>query len=210
MADVIGVVGPNLRSDQSLAQVIQRFERNGSMVVADGLPSFAEMCQRGWVFGGGNKAAVTFGTALTATGVTLHLYNPLSSGKNIVLLQTRVNIITCTTSGTLAYAANVNTAAAAPATTTNAGDGRINALLGSTVPSAAGLYSVATLPAVPSFLGVVGGCVATVANVSATIVDDVRGGIILAPGSTLSVQGITIVGTGLISFLWAEVPLSSN
>ena len=41
------------------------------------------------------------------------------------------------------------------------------------------------------------------------IVDYVNGAIVVPPGAALSIQGITVVGTGLCWMAWSEVPLSA-
>ena len=67
--------------------------------------------------------------------------------------------------------------------------------------------SATTLPAVPTAIGALASVI-TAAG-AFPIVDYVDGAIVVAPGATLSIQGITVVGTGeLISMAWAEVPLA--
>ena len=169
--------------------------------------SLVEDCRLGNVYSACNSAAVTFGTALPATGVTFHLHNPSGSNVNLELVHAAVNIVTCTVSGTIVYALNSLSTAAAPATTTAITV--VSNLLGDTSTGAGRAYSVATLPSVPVQGRILAGAIATPANVAPTAVhDNPRGSIIIGPGCVLSFQGITIAGTGLFSAQWREVQIS--
>lgn len=181
--------------------------RTGEQRVSQAHARYAEAVARGNCFAGGNAAAVTFGTALTATGVTFHLYNPAGSKVNLYVMKCVINIITATTSGTIVYAANIAPTAAVPAT--NTAITIVNLLLGSANAPQAKLYSVTTLPAAPTQLRPVGGAVATAAaNAPSTVIDDVNGEIVVGQGCVLSVQGITIAGTGIIGMSWEECPVT--
>ena len=162
-----------------------------------------EAATRGKLMCASNQAVITFGTALTATAVTFTLYNPLGSPVNLVVLQTQVTVLTCSTGGHVVYAANVNNAAAIPATNTEL------VVRNCKLDGAAGfgkVYSVTTLPAAPvAIRPLIGGI--TAAGV-ASFVDYVDGCIVLGPNTAVTLQGITIVGTGLVGMVWEEVPIA--
>lgn len=195
-----GVVGPTTIQDGSNATV--RMGRDSSVIVTPTHGDHYEANSRSKIFHACNSAAITFGTALTATGVTFHLYNPLNSGVNLSVLKASVNVITCTTAGTILYAMNNNIAAAVPATNTAITIVGAN----SGVTGQAKAYSVSTLPAAPTAVRVLSGAAATFTNgAPSTLVDYVNGDIVVFPGCVLSVQGLTIAGTGVISMTWEEV-----
>jgi hypothetical protein len=204
-AKIESIIGPFLpQADNSVMNRL-RAGKTGELVVGDAHGRFFEAASRGKLYYACNQAAITFGTALTATAVTFTLYNPLGSLVNLVLLQTGVTVLTGTTAGSIVYAANVNPAAAIPATNTEL------TVRNAKLDGAAGYakaYSITTLPAAPVAIRTIGGLLgATAGGVMNSIVDNVDGSIILAPNTCLTVQGITIVGTGLISMLWEEVPI---
>lgn len=195
------VGNPGFKSVGSLV-TRPRAGASGEWVLGAAHAPHFEAASRGNVYSACNAAAITFGTALTATGVTFHLSNPINSKVDLVILHAAVNIITATTSGTIVLATSYSSVTA-PATNTAitvVGGKGIN---GGGVGQA---YSVSTLPVAPTAHRVLGGCVATVANVPAIIRDDINGAIVLGPGTQLSIQGITIVGTGICSMTWEEVP----
>lgn len=165
--------------------------------------SMVEAVADGDVYSACNSAAITFGTALTATGVTFHLHNPSGSGVNLEVLHTAVAILTCTASGTILYAANRLATAAAPAT--NTAITVVNNLIGNTGQGQGLAYSISTLPSAPLAVRVLGSGILTAANAAPTTIHDYpRGTLIVAPGCVLSIQGLTIVGTGIISMQWRE------
>lgn len=194
----------------------QTSTRSSAQRVADAHARFMDACLRGQLWIASNTAAVTFGTALTSTAVTATLSNPLGSGVNAVLYKTVITVAASSTAGSLVYA--FNGFGALTTGVIHGTPGAIqNALLGTPNPagSAGGpgagckcfFDTACTLPATPTLLrGIAFGPVTATATTGA-IVDLVDGEIILQPGTALTVQGITIVGTGLISYTWEEVPV---
>jgi hypothetical protein len=175
----------------------------GALMVGSMHAPFYEAVSRGRVYCACNQASITFGTGLTATGVTFHLSNPASSPVNLSILHCGVTFITSTTAGSLVYAANVVPTAA---DVVHGTPGVVrNAKLGGA--AGYGLFDVAaTLPAAPVAIRTLASGFTTNANIS--VHDYVNGAIVVAPGCTLSIQGITIVGTGLIDMCWEECALS--
>ncbi len=158
-----------------------------------------EACSRNRVYSASLGAVATFGTALTATGVTFHLCNPIGSGYDLVVLQTGLTILTAGTGGHVVYAYNSPHPTAVTAGTAIS---VFNRLGGSGVGLA---KSATTLPAVPVAIRTLAGAI-TAAGTNA-IVDYVNGALVISPGASLSIQGITVVGTGLISMVWEEVEI---
>jgi hypothetical protein len=192
-------VGPRFLAD-GVRTTKFRGGRTGEMVVGQAHAPHYEGNSRNRVFGACLGAVATFGTSLTATGVTYHLCNPIGSGWDLVVLHCGVTILTAGTGGHLVYAYNSPHSTAVTAGTALS---VFNRMGGSGVGLA---KSATTLPAVPVALRTLAGAI-TAAGTN-NISDYIDGGIIVSPGASLSVQGITIVGTGLISMLWEEVPLN--
>src|SRR6266566_5105324 len=78
-------VGPRLLSDGTVAEF--RSARTGAGVITDAHGHFYEAVARGNVFAALNSAARALTVSLTTTA-GLGIYNPVGSGKNLVILAT--------------------------------------------------------------------------------------------------------------------------
>src|SRR5690349_6038249 len=113
---VEGQVGPGVLGDGVRPPFRQG--RGGEQIVSELHGKFWEQNSRGNVFLAANAAA---GTAISApaTASTWTLWNPLASGKNLVILSTSISLVSGTlVAGGLHYAAQINVAA--PTSLTNA------------------------------------------------------------------------------------------
>lgn len=183
-----------------------RYGRMGELISSARGPRYFDACRANRMYCASNQAAVTWGTALTATGVTSHLHNPAGSDVDVVVHRVGLSIITCTTAGSIVLAANLDPSAAAVVHGTP-GTPRPS-LLGGAAGRA--LFDVAcTLPSAPVAIAVLAGVSGATAGGVANWIERVfDGSLILQPGTSISIQGITIVGTGLGSFEWEEIPRS--
>jgi hypothetical protein len=197
---IAGRVGPSFNADG--AEIVRsRFAETGEQVIAQGHGPNYEQAGRGKVFWASSQAVVTFGAALTATGVTFHLANPVGSSVNLEILQTRITVLTVTAAGGIVYAWN-----APSLTNVTAGTAlTVNSLNGA--PGIAQAKAATTLPAVPVAIAALASAV-TAAGIF-QITDYVDGAIVVAPGAVLSIQGITYTGTSLLSMYWAECPIAA-
>lgn len=156
------------------------------------------------VFVAANQAGQATSTALSTTQTGFTLYNPLGSGKNLVVMQTTV---ACTTApagaATLVYAANVNPNAASPAT--NTALSVRNAVLGKPNVGVGVAYSATTLPAAPVVVRSLGGPVGASSISPPFIKDDVNGALVLVPGTCLSINSLTTAISAVFSMTWKEV-----
>lgn len=143
----------------------------------------------------------------TATGLVLS--NPLGSGKNLVLLEVCIAVASLPAGqSNFVLTANNNPAAAATVHTTPITPK--NALLGGS--TGVGLVdSAATLPVAPTIIRAIGGgCAATIAASTTWtpfIKDEVAGAVVLAPGTTVSLQALTTAISVVASFTWEEVAI---
>ena len=187
------------------SQPVPRMCRSGELAATLAHGRYQEAVYRGHCFAACNQSVVTFGTALTATGVTFALVNPAGSGVNLVVLKTRVTVVTSSTAGSLVYAVcNVPLQAAV---TTASKLTANNCLVGALAAPAGYASASFTLPAAPVAIGALAFGPVTATASTGAIYDEPMGEYILAPNTAIAVQGITIVGTGLISMTWEEIPL---
>lgn len=194
-------VGPtNAMADGSALQY-PTVDRFGASRVTPSVGEYEEMASRNQLYTACNQAEVTYGTALTATAVTYTLYNPIGSPVDLVLFLVSWATRTSSTAGHLVLAANVNNSAAAvvhgtPLTVRNC---KLDGSAGYGLADAA-----ATLPAAPVAILALASMGVTVTGEQSSL--DIKGAVILGPNTAVTVQGITVVGTGVISMIWRERP----
>ena len=198
-----GTAGQRVVSDGADAEI--RMGRYGCAAVMDSHARYYDAVSRGNCYIASMQAAAALGTALTATAVTMTLFNPAGSGRNLVLMQTTLAVVVGTTAGFVVYGVNGTAGQAAPTVTTVLASGIQNALVGGGNTAVGVVYSAATLPAAPVARRVLAGIISTTPGGVHTIIDNVEGGIILQPGMMVTVQGVTSNATGVISYLWEEV-----
>jgi hypothetical protein len=80
-----GVVGPSVASGDG-SPVPVRLGRNGELIIGNGHGKYYEQVARGKCYHASMQAGASMGTALTATAVTLTLYNPVNSGMLLSLI----------------------------------------------------------------------------------------------------------------------------
>ena len=165
---------------------------------------YFSLAQRGQVFMASLQSVVAL-TTLNATATGFILTNPGSSGVNIALLDVCVALASAPAgiaSVHLAYGTKSDTAVT-HTTPLTVRSGLLDAYKG------AGLAdSSATLPAAPVAIRAIGGGpVATGSVTSPFIRDEVRGQIIIPPGSSLSLGYITTAISVVASMAWAELPI---
>lgn len=195
--------GPQILGDGT--QITARAGRTGEVSVADAHARYQEAVMRGSVYCAANTAAqaLSLGSA-TATGLILS--NPAGSSKNLVILEITSYIAAAVTAvANVALFVNKNAAAATTVHTTVITP--TNALIGGS--TGVGLVdSAATLPAVPSLVRSIFGWSWAATSTSAFqlgVKDEVAGAIILLPGTTLSIQGVTVAHSVISSITWEEV-----
>lgn len=214
MFQISTAVGPVQAADGSTP--VLRAGRLGELFVSDSVGKYYELCRRGQLFSASLQAPTALGTALTATAVTFTLYNPAGSGVNVVPLQCGIvfDTLEATTANALklVYAANVNTAAAAPTATTSIASGIQSGLLGGGAGQAK-VFTAATLPAAPTVVRVFPLSVqpfTTATNTSGLAgIDYIDGAFSLAQNTAVTIQELatTTGNSGIISMLWAEIPV---
>lgn len=191
-----------------------RAGRMGELITNSYAGKYYQAAVDGRIFMAADQATGVTGTALTASAVTITLWNPPTSPVNLSVLTGTVSLgVLQTTTENIAtfhWAANIDPGAAILATTT-AFTVR-SALLGG--PSGYGqAFSVATLPAVPVIIRhfpLATACTATtqLAKNELSVTDYVDGAIVLPPNTAVTIQGIatTTQVSAFMGIVWAEVP----
>ncbi len=196
-------VGPTaVNSDGAVLDRILRTGRSGELIVAFGCGEYEEAASRGELFNTCLQAETTFDPLLELAAAGLVLVNPRGSPVDLVLLNVGLTIRTATTAGHLFLTANVNPNAAAVT-------GTAVAIQNNRLDGSAGFakaFTVATLPAIPVVIRTLAYVVSTTPTCPGTgiINDEVKGAIVIPPGTSVTVQGLTVVGTGLTSYSWRE------
>ncbi len=214
-----GVVGAQTKADGSVTQ--PRLGRLGELYTGECVGKYFELARRGQCYMASMQAAASLGTALTATAVTITLFNPLGSGVNGAILQCTVAGagIPQTTTATfqnVVYAVNPVTTQIAPTGLTNAIV--IPALLGGTGAAAQSnnlvkAYTACTLAAAPVIARVhpfgFANFTTNAVMAGSAAIDYVDGALTIAQGTACTLQGIatTTATSGLISIVWAEIPV---
>lgn len=208
---VQGAVGPQSAADGTNPTL--RMGRDGAAVVQDAHSKYQEMAVRGnlWYCANAAGTSVTTQAGLSVTTPMLTLYNPINSGKNLVLIEVNVTP-TAAPAAAAGFMIAVSSAIAAVGQGTagaivSATAGTIqNAQTGSLASSAAQCFRISTLPFVPVAVRYFGGTTGAAAISGAMFTDAVDGKIIVSPGSAISIQTTSAVA-GIAHFLWEEVPL---
>lgn len=201
--EVTGVVGlqsyvaPGTQQRPSMS-------RRGQLSVAE---SFREAVEAGRCFASCSQAGVTSQAGLSATTPVLTLYNPSDSGVNGFLHFAGATFtVAFATAGAVWVAANTSTVAAAVTGTLTTA--HRNLKLGGAAPTLQTMLA-ATLPAAPVAIALLGtgltGAITTIPHIQ-TLGRWFSGGLIVAPGTAISIQtGVASGASGTFcEYIWEE------
>jgi len=186
-----------------------RLDGTGALVVSQGHAGFQEAVLRGSVYGVANQSGVTSQAGLSATTPVLTLYNPLGSGKNLVVWYAGATFLVAFAAAAAIFVA-VGTAVQSAAVTGTLTTTHRNLKLGMTSSPAAGTFLAATLPAAPVAVAILGAGLTGAINLLPAIPPVERwfnGSIVLKPGTNMSLQTSTASGASgmLCEYIWEEV-----
>lgn len=196
-----GIVGGQQNGD--LAQVKARFDKQGGLSISKLNADYMELAARGLLFMASLQAAVALST-LSATATGFVLTNPNGSAKNLVLLDIAIALATAPAGiSNIHLAYGLKSATAVTQTTPlTVRSGLLEGAVG--VGLAA---SAATLPAAPVAIRPIGGGPVATGSVNAPFIrDEVKGAIIIPPGSSLSLGYLTTAISVVAGMVWAELP----
>ncbi len=198
-----GKVGPVVLTDG--ASPTLRMTKDGALVAQDVHSRYHEAVYRGGVFTVSTAVAgVAPGTVLSTTPPFI-VYNPATSGKNLVILQTAVGYVSGTLGGgTIVYAGGVSVQPGATILTPR------SALIGgaSATVSVCSQGGTVTLPTIIRPAYTVGAWTAATAAINPVLKDQLDGEFIIIPGSAFVMQGVMAAGSTplmLFSATWEEV-----
>lgn len=187
----------------------------GEWGISEVLPRYGALTWSGFVFSVGQTAAA----ALTAVGTTttgLTLWNPLGSGKNLVLIDVTAGItpVTLATVGVqVMLGGGLQTATPTFGSSLTPVNNLLGAGQGSIAKAGTGSTTIAPTP---SPLRVVGSWESTVLTTSggatgtaSTLKDEIAGAVIVSPGFVVTLYGIGTVADATVNavFTWAELPV---
>lgn len=172
--------------------------------------ALADYNRAGQMFTGANVSGKSV-IAVTTSMTGLILYNPVNSGKKLLLTHAGFVWTTAPAAVHNIGIAIMKANAAAPTSLTPAGNSA-QALDGSASVGVGICYDAATLPTAPVAVRWIGGNLYQAASAVGTtiagyqIVDYIDGGIALVPGSAACLTVVTTTAVGMGSFNWVEVP----
>lgn len=188
---------------------------HNELVASELLPRYAYLTLSGFVFSVAQAAAA----ALTAVGTTttgLTLWNPSSSGKNLILLDCTIGI-TPLTFATVGVQVMLGGALQPTSPTFGAAQTPLNNLVGSTSASVAkagtGSSTIANSPVtgmrcVASALDAVLATSGGGSMMAAALKDEIAGAVVVPPGAVITLFGIGTVADASVNaaYTWAELP----
>lgn len=200
----LGTVGPKVNAADATEQDF-RFGRQGDQIMSELHGRYAEQVMRGNVFHAATQSPVSLALSHNSTSPTFTLYNPLSSGKMLALIDLIVGFQAPPAAAcNLALAAQLNPQIAIPSGLT---PGTVrNSLLGSGAASVAAFYTACTLGLSPITVRHVASIVAAASITPPYIRDEIAGAIILLPGISISLQASS-AANAYASITWEEIPV---
>ena len=202
-------VGPQVAADS--AQITQRGSRDGAGVTLDAHARYQEAVFRGAVFSASQQAGAATPAGLTASAIgVFSLYNPIASGKNLVLWTiepTFTVAIATAIVGNFGICAGVGPNVAAPTGTTVLTN--YNNLINAASSSVAKAFSTATYVGAPvafKNLGSYQRDSAAASNVVVMTPIFLDGSIIVPPGAWVGLFTLTAL-TMQTSMSWEEIPV---
>lgn len=183
---------------------------NNELLISELLPRYTSLVQAGVVFGVGFAAAALAAPSATSSG-SFTLYNPLGSGKNLILLEITTALTTFTAVATTICAIGAYTFTNQTPTGLTGGNVPLNALVGSGNASIAKTYTAATIVGGNTFpIRQVGntGVLTAVGFAGDLMKDEVAGALVIAPGSGFGLAATATAAddTVQVAYTWAEIP----
>jgi hypothetical protein len=222
-------VGPTLGGSGTAAPF--RADITGAQIVADAHGRFQEAALRGTLFSTGMTAtsisAATFTTGtLGATGTPIiGVWNPVGSGKNLVVLQAKVNVhitaATATGAGGFMWCVGVNQSAISTGLTpfnrySLAQSGAVaKGFAGTALTGLSGNLTVMESSAISGgpigTFSMVGTAVGFITPQGECSIDNIDGSIVVQPGGVLALLCTTtpVAVSATSALLWEEVPIIS-
>jgi hypothetical protein len=179
-----------------------------SSLASDFFPRYFNLVSAGIVFGVTYASAAVAAASATATG-NFALFNPATSGVNLVLLGMTLPITTFT-AGTTGAGFGFQFVGGQTPTATTPGNTPQNALIGNAGTAKATPFTAGTLvgaPTVPGYYST-GAYLDLAAGDAVVFKDDIAGSVVITPNS-----GVCVVSSGTLtanlapSLIWAEIPL---
>lgn len=211
VALVLWSIGPAYSADSASAAPTSRFGKSGELITGHAHGGYYENASRGLTYTTADGTGTAPGTAIGTTAA-FTLYNPANSGKRLAIQKVSLGYISGTLgAGTVFHCANISTSQAAPSsgtalTMTNCDLGNAATPVG--VARVGGTVASGTRALRP--LCSLGASLASTAAAPWVVTEDVNGEIVVEPGTSYQVQGVTAAGSSplvAIGVTWTEVPI---
>ncbi len=204
-------VGPDDGTAANGSSLALKRSRIGGALTAPISARYQEAVLRGSVYAVANQAGVTSQAGLSVTTPVLTLYNPLDSGTNGVLWFAGGSFAVANAAAAAVWLA-VNTDVSDAAVTGTATTTHRNCLLGSGANPNLSPLLAATLAEAPVAISTLGiGLTGAITVATQTPMHGrwFDGGVILKPGTSVSIQTSTASGTAGLwcEFIWEEIPV---
>lgn len=185
------------------------YAKDGSALVKQAGSAFEEAVNRGNVYGGANQTGVTSQAGLSATTPVLTLYNPAGSGKKGVLWFAGTAFTVAFATAGAVWLAQGGSLEAAAVTGTLSTAHR-NLLTGRADGNKIRLLTVATLPAAPVGIALLGaGLTGAITTLPYAVALErwFNGAYVLKPGYNFTIQtGVASGASGMFcEFIWEEI-----
>lgn len=191
-----GHVGPVYVADGTETQSFRQ-EAHGALVVQQGGGKYKEAVKRGNCYNAQTAATgVAPGTALGTTSA-FTLYNPVGSGKNFILHKIAMGLISGTLGAGTVHICAHPTSDAVPTGTAITPKNRLIGSANASVATALTTATVTTTAAkqIDIFCSLNEGVIATTAINNEVIEKDMDGGLIIGPGTGISIHATAAAGT---------------
>ncbi len=206
---------PGIQTVADGAPGVARMDHQGALVVQEANPVLTEAVYRGICFAASVPpgTGVVATTAIAATGAMFTLANPATSGKNLVLWEFNYGFVSGTMSSGIIFLLVHNAAMPIVAPVGGTAITPQNMLTGFGTASVSNCRFNNTVPAtglVIRNMWNIGIQIPATASFAASAVYPINGGVLVAPGSAVSVQAVSAgVTTGLcvIGAVWIEQPV---
>lgn len=178
-----------------------RLDKRGALWVRGGAARYEDLVRAGMVFSAANQAAVSTTAALATTWTGLAVCNPLTSTKDLVMIQFTAGQSAAGAAGAIGLMRADTTGLASAITA-------VNQLAGDATASVAVVDNGATIgtPVLHRTYGSVGSLATTGYGLVAGLIVNLDGSIILQPGySLLTYTEAANTSAFIFSFTWAEI-----
>lgn len=198
-----GQVGPSAVNAADGAEIEFRQGRTGDLIVSELRPRYYESTYRGFMYSAANQAAQAVSAALATTYTGLCLYNPPSSGRNLIPTKLKFALSVAPAAiATIGLITGFSPTGGVTTQTTQVAP--ISNIIGG--PAGVGKALSAATIVTPTWLAQLADGFTAAALPAPSGIIDLEGAFVIPPGGFIAIGALTAV-TGLGFIVWEETPL---